>query len=272
MKKAHIFCIFALASLSMLFSCAVDDTNDTSSSDNVQTTYIDYVSMKQDAGKWYFVGGSVSGHNNGSTYIPDENLDNADNIKAAVIQFEVLEDLSSDDEYKYKIHLVNGPVKIDAPLCKSKVMAEADSTHNDSIIELTLVDFIDNRYLIAAAQYYMTNRMPHYLTLCYASDESFIKAASNDEPDTLRFFLRHNADDDVATTNTSYNYSLQGDLDSYLKAYDVHDIINDVFAKSEKKSIYVEIAYKALSSANKQTTIKYCGFQYPFDVFEWKEK
>jgi len=257
-KKTLIkLAVLFVLSLTTLTACNIDDNDGNSSS------YIDNVAVVNEAGSTYFIGSG------GTILIPYPSVTSTGNIKSAFIQFTILSDLSSSSTKKYSIQLIYGPTGIDAKVNRAANASKLDSIKNDSIIDLSFGSYINDRFMVLYVNYFI-NIKYHYLTLCYTDDKDFISSGSADKPDTVKFVLHHNANNDTPGSNTSSDYyvynrkaNLYLNANLYFMGYDIKGILAEAQAKNGGKKLYVDVEYKATDMGYNKYKIKHIGFNYP---------
>jgi hypothetical protein len=243
--------VLLVLSLTTLTACNIDDNDGNSSS------YIDNVAVVNESGSTYFIGSG------GAILIPYPVVTNTGNMKSAFIQFTILSDLSSGTTKKYSIQLIYGPTGIDAKVNRAANAAKLDSIKNDSVINISSGSYINDQFMVLGVNYYI-NKKYHYLTLCYTDDKGFISSENANKPDTLKFVLHHNANNDTSGSNTSSDYYVYNrKADFYFMSYDIKNIIAEAQAKNGGKKLYVDVEYKACDIVYNKCNIKHIGFNYP---------
>ena len=238
--------------LTTLSACNIDDNDGNSQS------YIDNVAVMNEAGSTYFIGSG------GAILIPYPAITSTNNnMKSAFIQFTILSDLSTSTTKKYSIQLMYGPTGIDAKVNRAENASKLDSIKNDSVINISSGSYVNDRFMVLGINYFI-NIKYHYLTLCYTDDKGFISSGSAEKPDTVRFVLHHNANNDASGNNTSSDYYVYNrKADFYFMSYDIKSILAEAQTKNGGKKLYVDVQYKACDSGYNTSKTKHIGFNYP---------
>lgn len=252
MKKKILF--NGLLLLTVLFSftsCLNDDSN--SSSDG--QLFVDNVAVVSSLGSYYFVGSG------GATYMPVTNSSTAtiSSLRSAFIQFSVLS--SDTTAHRYNINLQYAGSTLSG-LNSAATTAKLDSVKNDSVISFNAYCVVNDQYLVTSVNYYLSKKM-HYMTLCNIEDKSFISSGSTSAPDTLRFYLRHNSNGDVASTTRSYDVC--GTYPTlYYFSYDIADILTAAKMKNNGKNIYIDVVGRTQETVYETPVTTHSGF-----LFKW---
>ena len=238
--------------LTTFSACNIDDNDGNSQS------YIDNVAVMNEAGSTYFIGSG------GAILIPYPAITSTNNnMKSAFIQFTILSDLSTSTTKKYSIQLMYGPTGIDAKVNRAENASKLDSIKNDSVINISSGSYVNDRFMVLGVNYFI-NIKYHYLTLCYTDDKGFISSGSPEKPDTVRFVLHHNANNDAPGNNTSSDYYVYNrKADFYFMSYDIKSILAEAQTKNGGKKLYVDVQYKACDSGSNTSKTKHIGFNYP---------
>jgi|GEM_PF-3718242 len=243
--------LFAMA-LSFV-SCSID--NDEGCDYN--NSYLDIAAVVTSGDSCYFIGSG------GEKYIPTPKYTNTNNIKSSAIVFRILSDESTSQAKQFHIQLYQDPVKLDATVDSAPTVAKLDSVKNDSILDFNPVYYINNQYLVMAINYNIDTKL-HYFTLCYAADKGFVTSGSKNVPDTLKFTLRHNANNDAASQYTSYYlYHSANKISCYCKGFDIGSILSAAYKQSGKSTMYIDIQAKTHDDGSRVCTISHNGFTYP---------
>lgn len=253
-KNLLLSFLLLLAGVFTFSSCLNDDDNDSSSQ-----LYVDNVSISSSAlsSSFYFIG------SNGEIYNVGTNSTGSTNyqlMKTAYIQFTILStDSSTNGKKIYNIDLKYAGSTL-ATVNRAESLATADSTKNDSIVEFKPFSVLNGKYLLLGINYYLYSRI-HYMTLCYPNDNGFIKVSNASVPDTLRFYLHHNNNKDVASTTTSYQiWSTYPTL--FYKTFDINDILSEAKMQNGGKNIYIDVVAKTQATSGGNVTNTHSGFVY----------
>ena len=247
-KKKCIFGGFALLlGMTLLFmSCSIDNDDD------YRGGYHDIVAIVNSGDSCHFIG------SNGCDYTLYPKFNNTNNIKVAAIWFKVLKDETTSSQQQFRIELLQNPVKLDATVDTAPTVAKLDSVKNDSILDLKTIYFIDG-YLVMGINYSIATNL-HYFTLCYASDKGLVSSGSKSIPDTLKFILRHNANNDAASSYTSeYLYQSTNKISCYCKGFDIYSIFWNACKQSGKTNIYIDIQAKVYDIISRKCKIIHTG-------------
>jgi hypothetical protein len=113
---------------------------------------------------------------------------------------------------------------------------------------------VNNRYLVTGIQYYMYNYM-HYFTLVYYEDEQ-------DDDTVLKLHLRNSGGvESTSISYTSYDWSYNGYVQAYFKAFDLYDFPVSADVKTVQISADVAITNETIGYANKET------YTVPFSAY-----